>query len=116
MLSEDIATKKRFSLGFLFRTEDWWTVWLGTLLLVLSATGVITTVPRLKGWTNTITDALPRDLIPGLIALGVFLALISGVAYGVVKRSSTETGRFLLGYPVVFCWPYWLMRSATRLR
>jgi len=102
VLSEDIATKKRFSLGFLFRTEDWWTVWLGTLLLVLSATGVITTVPRLKGWTNTITDALPVDLIPGLIALGVFLALISGVAYGVVKRSSTETGRFLLGYPVVF--------------
>ncbi|MGB3984826.1 MAG: putative sulfate exporter family transporter, partial [Limnochordia bacterium] len=62
-MSEEIATRKRFSLGFLFRTEDWWTIWLGTLLLVLSATGVIKTVPRLKGWTNTITDALPTDLI-----------------------------------------------------
>jgi uncharacterized integral membrane protein (TIGR00698 family) len=101
-LSEEIATRKRFSLGFLFRTEDWWTIWLGTLLLVLSATGVIKTVPRLKGWTNTITDALPTDLIPGLLALGVFLAAICGIAYGVIKRSGREAGRFLLGYPVVF--------------
>ncbi|HKM16611.1 MAG TPA: putative sulfate exporter family transporter [Limnochordia bacterium] len=102
MLSEDTAAKKGFSLGFLFRTEDWWTVWLGTLLLVLSSTGVIKTVPRLKGWTDNIASALPADLIPGLLALGAFLAVICGIAYGVVKRSSTETGRFLLGYPVVF--------------
>lgn len=101
-MSEDIATKKRFSLGFLFRTEDWWTIWLGTLLLVLAGTGVIKTVPRLKGWTNTITDALPMNIVPGLIALGAFLAVICAVAYGVIKRSGREAGRFLLGYPVVF--------------
>ena len=40
--------------------------------------GVIKTVPRLR-WTNTITDALPTDLIPGLLALGVFLAAICGM-------------------------------------
>ena len=93
-MSEDTAAKKGFSLGFLFRTEDWWTVWLGTLLLVLSSTGVIKTVPRLKGWTDNIASALPADLIPGLLALGAFLAVICGIAYGVVKRSSRNWAVF----------------------
>lgn len=102
MLSKDAAVKRKFSLGFLFRTEDWWTVWLGTLLIVLAATGVIQTVPRLQGWTTSIRDALPLDLVPGLLILGVFLAAITSIAYGVIKRSSAETGRFLIGFPVIF--------------
>lgn len=101
-MHDEMAAKKRFNLGFLFRTEDWWTVWLGAFLIVLASVGVITAVPRLKGWSTNIGDALPLDLIPGLLALGVFLAVIAAIAYGVINRSSKEAGRFLIGFPVVF--------------
>src|SRR5690606_19168321 len=40
--------------------------------------------------------------VPGLLILGVFLAAITSIAYGVIKRSSAETGRFLIGFPVIF--------------
>ncbi len=93
---------KRFGFSALFKTEDWWTIWLGVLILILAATGIIQTVPRLPGWTDSITEALPFALIPSLIVLGLFLAAISGLAFGVIQRSFSAMKKFWLGFPVVF--------------
>lgn len=86
----------------LLRTEDWWTLWLGMLLIILAACGIITTVPRLPGWSESIGEALPLDLIPDLLMLGLFLAVISGVAIGAIRRSGYELKRFVTAFPVVY--------------
>lgn len=92
----------RNKLTSLIRSEDWWTLWLGALLLILAATGILSVVPRLPGWSDQITAALPADLIPGLVMLGLFIALISSVAVGVMTKSRGEMKQFLLGFPVVY--------------
>lgn len=102
MLNENTVKKSKFNLSFLIRSEDWWTLWLGTFLLILACIGVITQVPRLPEWTNSFMDGLPAKVIPQLLALGAFLAAISALAIGIMRRSGEEARRFLVGFPVIF--------------
>lgn len=102
MLDENAVKKKKFDFSSLLRTEDWWTLWLGLLLLVLAAAGLITVIPRLPGWSDNIADALPLDLVPQLLLLGLSLALVSSIAVGTIKKSGKEMKKFLTGFPLIF--------------
>ncbi|MGD2201045.1 MAG: hypothetical protein PVJ38_05390, partial [Candidatus Bathyarchaeota archaeon] len=42
----------------LIRKEDWLVVWMGFILLTLTATGLITNVPSIGAWSYNISDAL----------------------------------------------------------
>jgi len=102
VLDENAVKKKKFDFSSLLRTEDWWTLWLGLLLLVLAAAGLITVIPRLPGWSDNIADALPLDLVPQLLLLGLSLALVSSIAVGTIKKSGKEMKKFLTGFPLIF--------------
>lgn len=102
MLDENAVKKRRFSFSALLRTEDWWTLWLGLLLIILAVTGLMTTIPRLPGWSDNLAKALPLALAPELVLLGLFLALVSGIAVGAIKKSGQEMMRFLTGFPLIF--------------
>lgn len=42
----------------LYRKEDWLVVWMGFIILILTAAGLITNVPSIGTWSIQISDAL----------------------------------------------------------
>ena len=103
MLGEKVIEKKRADLSPLWLTEDWWTLWLGSIILVLASFGLIANIPRLPRWTESLSSALPLDLVPAILVLGACIAMITGVAVGVMKQGvKTEMGQYLTGFPIVF--------------
>ena len=68
----------------------------------MAAAGLITVIPRLPGWSDNIADALPLDLVPQLLLLGLSLALVSSIAVGTIKKSGKEMKKFLTGFPLIF--------------
>ncbi|NES68112.1 MAG: putative sulfate exporter family transporter, partial [Okeania sp. SIO2D1] len=64
-------------LSNLYKLEDWWTVWIGLLLLASVFSGWVTVVPKMPKWKGgDIAAALPIDLIPGLILLAIALCAL----------------------------------------
>ena len=70
------ASAPRFTL---LASEDWWAIWLGGLLITLTAIGVITGVAGVGRWTGDPTAAFANGLVP-LAVLGIGFALLTGVA------------------------------------
>lgn len=93
---------KRINWSLLWSTEDWWTIWLAGILMVLVGLGVISYVPKLPKWSGDITLGLPTEMIPSLLLLGIGLALLTGIAIAVMKKDGSEFGKYLIGFPVVF--------------
>lgn len=101
-MSQEIVKKSRkIDFSLLWKKEDWWAVWLGVILIVLTATGIITKVPRLPGWQTDIGAALPVELIPKLLLLGVGLAALTALAVRFMHDRQTVR-QYLIAFPVVF--------------
>jgi uncharacterized integral membrane protein (TIGR00698 family) len=77
------ASAPRFTL---LASEDWWAIWLGGLLITLTAIGVITGVAGVGRWTGDPTAAFANGLVP-LAVLGIGFALLTGVAAHVMGGS-----------------------------
>ena len=60
-------------------SEDWWAIWLGGLLIAVTAFGLVASVPAVGGWTGG-PGAAFEGRVNGLAMLGFGLALITGVA------------------------------------
>ncbi|NLY11804.1 MAG: putative sulfate exporter family transporter [Firmicutes bacterium] len=97
MLAQRKARKTDWSP--LWLTEDWWTVWLGGIILVLAVAGIITSVPRLPKWAGEISQALPLEQVPSLLILGVCLGIATAIAVAVMKGNARK---YLVGFPFVF--------------
>ena len=81
----------------LLTSEDWWAIWLGGLLIAVAGFGIATAVAGVGRWTANPVAAFEGRVI-GLAMLGLALAIITGLAAGVMGRSMVQhqAGFFVL--------------------
>ena len=68
----------------LLALDDWWAVWLGGLLLAAVAAELVTVVPGVGPWDGTPADAFADGRMPGLVVLGIGLAVLTTLAVRVM--------------------------------
>lgn len=76
-----------------YRKEDWLSVWLATIVILVSSTGLISTVPKIAKW-----EALP--VLPGgilIIGVGVLLLFLWPV-----KMLDESVRDYSRAFPVIF--------------
>lgn len=83
----------------LYRKEDWLVVWMGFIILILTAVGLITNVPSIGTWSNQISDALNLGDLSLLALLG--LGILALTTLGVYLKGESLLG-YWLGFPVIF--------------
>ncbi|HHT74393.1 MAG TPA: putative sulfate exporter family transporter [Firmicutes bacterium] len=82
-----------------WRGEDWWTIWLGAIIIAGAALGLVSSVPKLPKWYGNVADALPSNLILPLLGLGLGILVLTGIA---VWSMEGRVGRYAAGFPFVF--------------
>lgn len=95
------AVSESSDLGWtvLFRQEDWWAIWLGAGFILVGLLGWVTQVPRLDSWGLNPFEAIPLDLVFGLLALMVGLGLVTGLA---VVSIGDSLKRYWIAFPGLF--------------
>jgi len=83
----------------LWRKEDWWAVWLGFLMLALSATGILRWLPKIGKWTMDPSVAVKLGDIPYLVLLGFCFLVLTSIAIVAMKE---KTKSYWVGFPLVF--------------
>jgi len=63
----------------LLTSDDWWAIWLGGLLIILTVTGLITGVTGVGRWTANPLESIDGRVVP-LAVLGIGFALMTGIA------------------------------------
>jgi uncharacterized integral membrane protein (TIGR00698 family) len=91
------ALKNTFS--SLYRSEDWWAVWLGFALIGLSSAYLLLWVPKVDKWSLNPSTAIGISDIPYLIAFGLFLLLVTSIPVAFMKNSLKK---YLVGFPIIF--------------
>ncbi len=103
----------------LWRSEDWWAVWIGFLLILASLTRVITEVPKIGRWTDDPLTALGIGSGEGTILLpllGLMLGLGVLTTIGIAAMQAERPGRYGLGFAGVFvlsCLAYWIANQTN---
>jgi len=103
----------------LWKSEDWWAVWFGFVLMGTSLSGAIVRVPRIGKWTDNPLDALGIGSSDGTIFLSLFLLMMGlGVmtTIGVAIMKSERPGLYFAGFAGVFalaCVSYWIANQTN---
>ena len=88
----------------LWKKEDWWTVWLGFLLLFGAIAGVLAkpVMPGLWGTEKvpSITGSITPELIPGIIITGLICLVVFSIAVVVMKKE--DLPKFAVAFPILF--------------
>ncbi|MEM4311648.1 MAG: putative sulfate exporter family transporter [Nitrososphaerales archaeon] len=82
----------------LWRKEDWWSVWLGFIILVLVSTGIITWLPKIGTWTTDVSRAFSVGLEYFII---LFVGLLTLASVGVIGMKENVKS-FAIGFPIIF--------------
>ncbi len=97
------AKKKGIVWNVLWKEEDWWAVWLGFFLILLTIIGVLVKPTLPSKWGREpgegILSSIPLDAIPGILLTGLIVFVIFAAANKIMGR---DVGRFATGFPVVF--------------
>ncbi|MBS7649696.1 putative sulfate exporter family transporter, partial [Candidatus Bathyarchaeota archaeon] len=83
----------------LYKSEDWWAVWLGLALLGLSSTRSLFWVPKIGKWTIDLSVAISVSNTPYLFALGLLLLFVTSIPVAALKNNLKE---YLAGFPIIF--------------
>jgi uncharacterized membrane protein YadS len=83
----------------LVRKEDWLVVWLGFIILILTAAGLITNVPSIGSWTSNVFDVLRVGDLFLLALLG--LGILALTTLGVYLKEENVTA-YWVGFPIIF--------------
>ncbi|WP_408955581.1 YeiH family protein [Natroniella sp. ANB-PHB2] len=103
-LDKNEKIESKFDLSSLWSLEEWWTVWLG-IVLIIAAIGNIIAKPVLPGqWggegAESILAAIPIEIVTGILMTGLITLIIFALAVFFSNRQ--ELSDFLKGYPVIF--------------
>ena len=82
----------------LVTTEDWWTVWIGAVLLASVFTGIVDSVPTLSRWSS-LSDSIPAEGILPLLILLVSVAILTGIAVRVLDGNALA---YTKAFPAIF--------------
>lgn len=93
--------KKGSDWSTLWKTEDWWAVWMGFFILIICSLGIVTVSPRLRTWVYDPFKAMqPYDtVIPILIGTLVGMAIITSIACAAMK---VDLKKYLGGFVGIF--------------
>ncbi|GMV67263.1 MAG: hypothetical protein AMXMBFR75_30550 [Candidatus Hinthialibacteria bacterium] len=84
------------------KSEDWWSVWIGVLILILAATGLVSHAPKIGTWTTNPLDAYTTkdggNIFVSLLFLWGGLSLIF---MSCVRVLGGRIWTFLLGFTVI---------------
>lgn len=83
----------------LWKKEDWWTIWLGAILIIGATSGLISYVPQLPKWAGEWQNALPTDLIVPILLWGVGLGALTALA---LKIMGDDVKTYLGGFVGIF--------------
>ncbi|MCK8824413.1 YeiH family protein [Fuchsiella alkaliacetigena] len=100
---DGLSLKEEVSWSSLFKKEDWWTVWLGFLLIVGALSGFLGKPVLPQSWGEegaNILAAIPAGSIPGILATGLICLVLCSVA--VLFANREELKGFVIGFPVIF--------------
>lgn len=96
--------KKSIDWSPLWKKEDWWTVWLGFLLITGAVVGFIARPVLPQRWgqegAETIAASLPADIITGIILTGIVSLVLYSIAIFFVSKE--DLSKFAIAFPVVF--------------
>jgi len=97
-IDKELETKSRWS--DLWRLEDWWAIWFGAILLILTVIGVVNKVPKIGKWTTNPLDAFSGDLAFKLFILLIAIGVLMSI--GVLAMRTAKVPQFISGYIVIF--------------
>lgn len=83
----------------LVSSEDWWSIWLGGLLIAGAVGGVVRQVPRVARWSDRAGGILAPETAVGMVVLGVGLLLVTWM---VVALTGGDARRYPAGFASVF--------------
>jgi uncharacterized integral membrane protein (TIGR00698 family) len=83
----------------LWKKEDWWTIWLGAILIAGAASGLISYIPQLPKWADSWTNAFPAHLAVPILVWGVGLGALTALA---LKIMGDDVKTYLRGFVGVF--------------
>ncbi|ACB84680.1 YeiH family protein [Natranaerobius thermophilus] len=85
----------------MLRKDDWWAVWLGLFLILITGLGLLTEIPGLEEWTHNPLNSLSLSTVLELTVLGTGLALLTGIAVYYIQGKSFANN-YLKAFPWVF--------------
>jgi uncharacterized integral membrane protein (TIGR00698 family) len=95
----DSAPKWKSKLSPLWKLEDWWTVWLAAILVVLTMSKIIVKIPVPGKWDVNPLATFSSAAVWHFILLGCGIGLITLVAVAMMRQSP---GRYITGFPFLF--------------
>lgn len=96
-MAKEKATS-RIEWSALVRNEDWWSVWLGFLVMLLGIVGLVTKIPGVPGWTDIGKPFAPQLLGSYVLTgLGILLLILPAI-----KGTGESIRKYLLAFPLVF--------------
>jgi len=90
-------SKTKSRLSELWTSEDWWAVWLGAVIFIL--TPWIHAIPKVKTWETNPLEAISAELALPLLFLLAGMAVLILPALHFMKAGDS---RFAVAFPVVF--------------
>ena len=100
------TNKLALTFSSLWKKEDWWTVWLGFILIIASIAGVIASPtlplrwgPGRKG-VETMALAIPLESLSGIFITGIISLALFGLAILFIKKDDLK--KFIIAFPFVF--------------
>lgn len=104
-------TTRKTDWSALIKSEDWWSIWLGFLVMVLGIAGILTKIPSVPSWTK-IGAALSPGLLGSyaLVGLGILLLTLPAI-----KGKGESIKKFIIAFPLVFVLAFgalWISRNS----
>ncbi|MEM3437390.1 MAG: putative sulfate exporter family transporter [Nitrososphaerales archaeon] len=83
----------------LFKSEDWWAIWLGFAIFSLSSIHLLSWAPKVNKWTLDLSTAISISNLPYLLTFGLFLLFLTSIPVAAMKNNLKD---YLLGFPIIF--------------
>lgn len=89
----------------LWKDEDWWAIWFGAIIIVLSLSRLVTKIPKIGKWTDNPLTAFGIGSGDGTIflpLLGLMLGLGILMLIGIAIMRAEPPGRYVAGFVGIF--------------